>query len=259
VLRLRWFEPDDPDSPVEWPVLAPILAALFFNAAFWLISDQALWRFHWPPFDFAASLVFGLACAALFFIGPALAAEAAGSFRSMLDSGFGTVPGFCVQMACVVYLITWISRLLWAVCLSLGLANPTLPKLGMTGAAILLLVYLTGCQSVRTTSALARVTIRLAGAVVIAALIRVRSGLFATPSAFASHGGYSLAGDTWRSFSDVSFYVAPLALLAAIFSARLAGRKAVAMTALTGIAAPLAATLFVLAILGVADYGGRFL
>jgi hypothetical protein len=260
VLRVRWFEIDDPALQVEWPALAPILAALFFNAAFWLLLDRDLWRFNWPPFAFAASSAVGLACAALFFVGPALAAQAAGSFRSMLASAFGTVPGFCVQMACIIYLVTWISRLLSTVCLFLGLANPPRPaiELGMIGGAILLLVYLTGCQSVRTSSALARVTIRLAAAIMIAALIRVRSGWFAIPMGFESHSQYSLVEETWRSFSDISFYVAPLALLAAIFSARLASRKAVAMTALMGVAAPLAAALFVMTILSVATYASGF-
>lgn len=256
MLRARWFEIDDPASQVEWPALALILAALFFNAVFWLMHDKDLWRFNWPPFAFAASSAVGLACAALFFVGPALAAQAAGSFRSMLASAFGTVPGFCVQIACVVYLVIWISGLLSLVCLLLGLANPPRPviELGMIGGAILLLVYITGCQSVRTSSALARFTIRLAAAIMIAALIRVRSGWFAIPMGFAPHSQYSLIEDIWRSFSDISFYVAPLALLAAIFSARLASRKAVAMTALMGITAPLAATLLVMTILSVATY-----
>lgn len=257
MLRVRWFEIDDPDSQVEWPALAPILAALFFNAVFWVLSEHALWRFNWPPFDFAASSAFGLACAALFFVGPALAAQAAGSFRSVLASALGTVPGFCVQMACVVYLIVWISQLLSTAGVFLSLANPPRPaiELGIIGSAILLLVYLTGCQSVRTSSALARFTIRLAAAVMIAALIRVRSGWIAIPWSPPSNSEYSLAQNTWRSFSDISFYVAPLAFLAAIFSARLASRKAVAMTALTGIATPLAATLLVVAILNMAAYG----
>jgi hypothetical protein len=260
VLRVRWFEVDDPASQVEWPVLAPILAAVFFNAAFWLVSDHDLWRFHWPPFDFAASAAFGLACAALFFVGPALAAQPAGSFRLMLASTFGTVPGFCVQMACVVYLVSWISRLLATACMFLSLPNPPQPmiELATIGGAILLLVYLTGCQSVRTSSALAGFTIRLGGAVMIAALIRVRSGLFVVPPGFASHSQYSLAEDTWRSFSDISFYVAPLAVLGAIFSARLASRKAVGMTALMGIATPMAATLLVVAILNFATYASGF-
>jgi hypothetical protein len=260
VLRVRWFEVDDPASQVEWAALAPILAALFFNAVFWLMHDTDLWRFNWPPFAFAASCAVGIACAALFFVGPALAAQAADSFRSLLASAFGTVPGFCVQMACVVYLVTWISRLLSLVCLFLGLANPPRPaiELGMIGGAILLLVYLTGCQSVRTSSALARFTLRLAAAIMIAALIRVRSGWFAIPSGLASHSQFSLVEDTWRSFSDISFYVAPLALLAAIFSARLASRKAVAMTALMGITAPLAVNLLVGTILGVATRASDF-
>ena len=260
MLRVRWLEIDDPTSQLDWRALAPILAALFFNAAFWLLNDHDLWRFNWPPSAFAASSVFGLACAALFFVGPALAAQAAGSFRLMLASAFGTVPGFCVQMACAVYLVTWISRLLPLVCLFLGLANPPRPaiELGTIWGAILLLVYLTGCQSVRISSALARVTIRLAAAIMIAALIRVRSGWFAIPMGFESHSQYSLFEDAWRSFSDISFYVAPLALLAAIFGARLANRKAVAMTALMGIATPLAATLFVVTILSVATYASGF-
>jgi hypothetical protein len=163
-------------------------------------------------------------------------------------------------MACVVYLVTWISRLLSLVCLFLGLANPPRPAIerGMIGGAILLLVYLTGCQSVRTSSALARFTLRLAAAIMIAALIRVRSGWFAIPLGFASHSQYSLAEDAWRDFSDISFYVAPLALLAAMFSARLASRKAVAMTALMGITAPLAATLLVVTILSVATRASWF-
>ena len=128
----------------------------------------------------------------------------------------------------------------------------------MIAGAILLLVYLTGCQSVRVNAALAKFTIRLAVAILIAALIRVRSGWPAIPTGFDPFSQRSLAEDTWRGFSNLSFYVAPLALLASAFGTRLASRKQVATTALFGIVVPLAGSLAIVTALNVATHASWF-
>jgi hypothetical protein len=121
-----------------------------------------------------------------------------------------------------------------------------------------LLAYLTGCQSVKVNAALAKFTIRLAVAILLAALIRVRSGWPAIPTGFDQFSRRSLVEDTWRGFSNLSFYVAPLALLASAYGTRLAGRKPVAMTGLFGIVVPLAGSLAIVTAIDVATHASQF-
>jgi hypothetical protein len=246
---------------VEWPAPALILATLFLNVPFWMMDGDEFWIFSRPPVAVAVLSVAALLCAALFFVGPTVAARTASSFPSMLAERLGSIPGFFIQIACVTYLVIWISRLLALVCRWLQPpyypAQPAIQPRLLAGA-ILLLVYVTGCQSVSVNAALAKFTIRLALAILIAALIRVRSGWPAIPTGFDPFSQRSLAEDTWRGFSNLSFYVAPLALLASAFGTRLANRKQVATTALFGIVVPLAGSLTIVTALNVATHASRF-
>ena len=261
MFRLRWFDLDDPASPAEWQTPALILATLFLNVPFWIMGADYFWIPSRPLLAVAVFSIAALLCAALFFVGPTMAARTASSFPSMLAARFGTIPGFFIQVTSVIYLMIWISRLLGLVCWWLQPpyypAQPGIP-LGLIAGAVLLLVYLTGCQSMRMNAALARFTIHLAVAILLAGLIRVRSGWPAIPTGFDASSQRSLAEDTWRGFTNLCFYVAPLALMASAFGTRLTGRKPIAKTALFGIVVPLAGSLAIVTALNVATHASSF-
>jgi len=217
-------------------------------------SAPDLWRFNWPPYLIAASSAAGLACAALFYLGPALEARQAGSFRAMLHSALGTVPGFCIEIACVVFLVIWTAGLLDTTSIFLGLTISPRPAihLGLVSGAVLFLVYFT-CRS----SAVARFTIKLAAALMIAAFIRVRDGWYAIPFGVEPRGQDSMAEAAWKVFPEICAFIAPLALLGAIFSARLRDKRGVKIAAQVGIAGPVAASLALVTVLSVATYVSR--
>jgi hypothetical protein len=260
VPRFRFFDTDDPNTPVDWRIPAAILPTLFLGARFWFAQGIDSWTSSAP----LAIAVFGVAailCAALFFIGPALAAQAAGSFPSMLASAFGIVPGFGVQLVCVIYLVIWTAQLMATVCYWLGPTYRPLPPIefGLLVAVILLFVSLTSCQNIRTTATMARLPIRLGAAVLIASLIRVRAGWFAIPMGlFSLDQRPHVIHDLWQGISDLSYFVAPLALLAAVFVTRLPNQKSVATTALMGLVAPLAGSLVTTTAIDIAAGASRF-
>ena len=83
-MRLRWSDPreDDP-AIVAWPYPALLLATLFFNAAFYyLLGPEFPFRGH-AVWYFAQVFGDAILLGALFYLGPALAAQAAR--RSLFD------------------------------------------------------------------------------------------------------------------------------------------------------------------------------
>jgi hypothetical protein len=89
-------------------------------------------------------------------------------------------------------------------------------------------------------------------AILIAALIRVHHGWPAVLTASSVSAARSEGLELWQGLSQVAFYVAPLVFFAANFGYRSAGRKSVGMTGLMGIAVPLAGTLLLVGMIGIA-------
>ena len=254
--RLRLFDPGDPTEFVGWRIPALIIATLFVNVPFWFTQGDDFWRLNSPLLATAAWSAAALLCAILFFLGPALNAQAANSFPAMLASTFGRVPGTCVQIVCAIYVVIWISSLLAMTSFWLEPRNhPWTPlETAAISAAVLTVAALTAWQSIRTTAVLARFSIHLGTAILIAALIRARSGWPAIPHGFETVLQRSLPVDLWWGFSYLSYAVAPLALLAAAFVRRCATRKSVVIVATLGIVVPLAGSMVIATAVSVATH-----
>lgn len=255
MLKPRWYEPDDPTTPVDWRAPALIIATLFSNFVFWYTHGDDFWMFARPPLDIGVLFPAALLIAALFFAGPALATQAAKRpLTSVLVDSVGSIPALALRLSGFLFLLIWISKMLstawWWV--ESGWRPVSAIEFGVIAATILLFAAFTGSQSLRISAALARFTIRLAIAILLAALIRVHLGWPAVLKGFPVVSQYSPAVDLGRGLSYLCFYAAPLAFLAADFGSRVRGRKLVAMTALMGIAVPLAGSLLLVGAINVA-------
>jgi hypothetical protein len=155
-----------------------------------------------------------------------------------------------------VFLLAWTAKLIaWAELWPLHIMRPqgwSPIESGAIGIGVMGLLAFTSLQSVQTTAKLALFMNKLGAAILIAALIRVHHGwpavLTASPVSTARFEGLEL----WPGLSEVAFYVAPLVFFAANFGYRSAGRKTVGMTGLMGIAVPLARTLLLVGMIGIA-------
>ncbi|HUE00087.1 MAG TPA: hypothetical protein VMR62_10990 [Bryobacteraceae bacterium] len=87
-------------------------------------------------------------------------------------------------------------------------------------AGIVLFLFLTGLQSVRTSARLALFTNKLSIAILIAAFIRVHDGWAAVLAGFPTQGQPPAVQQICHGLSQLAFYVAPLLLLAADSAAR---------------------------------------
>jgi hypothetical protein len=252
VRRLRWFEADDPAAPVDWRVAALIMATLFLNFQFWDASPGMFF-----PFPLHAGLIAAgaLAMTALFFVGPVLATHVAmRPLLRVLEDSMGSVPAFGLRVCSILFLVLWISRVMSSGLAWLWFLGRSSIAVGVIAGATLIFLFLTGCQSLRTSAKLALFTNKLGVAILVAALIRVHEGWPAVLKGFGAWSGRSTTGDLGRGLSTVAFYVAPLALLAANFGYRVRGRRQIAVMTLAGFALPLFAALLVAGVIGVATW-----
>jgi len=259
VLRLRWFdrEPDDLSTPIDWRFAALIVATLFLNFPFWIVNSADLWMTGSLPLYAVQVGVVALLIAALFFAGPALAAQAAKRpLFGIVENSLGSIPAYSVRFCCVLFLLVWIAKLIVASELwPLHVIQPqgwSPIESGSIGIGIMGFLAFTGLQSVQTTARLALFINKLGAAILLAALIRVHHGWPAVLTASPVSTVYSEGLELWQGLSRLAFYLAPLAFLAGNFGYRSPGRKPVAMIALMGIAVPLGGTLLLVGIIGVA-------
>jgi hypothetical protein len=265
VLRLRLSdpEPDDGSTPVGWRFAALLTATLFLNFHFWFVHGLDLWR-PGPPLRNAGLLGAGaLLIAALFFVGPALATQAARRpLLGVAESSLGSIPAFGLRLCCLLFLVGWISSLVaeaWMWWLYSILRRDISPiESGLIAAGVLVFLFVTGLQSLRTSAKLAVFTNKLGIAILIASLLRVREGWLPALGGSTDFAVFSGIPDLWHGLALLSFYVAPLAFLAADFGHRSQGRKQVAMVALLGLALPLSGTLFVVGLISDATFASRF-
>jgi hypothetical protein len=104
VLRLRWFdaEPYDLSAPIDLRFAALIIATLFLNFPFWILNSADL-RMSGSLSLYAVQVgVLSLLITALFFVGPALAAQAAKRpLLGVVENSLGSVPAYGVRFCCV--------------------------------------------------------------------------------------------------------------------------------------------------------------
>jgi hypothetical protein len=265
VLRLRWFDPEpiDLSAPVDWRLAALTMATLFLNFSFWYVDGADLWMSCSLPLYAVGVGAVALLLTALFFVGPALASYTAKRpLLGVVENSLGSIPAYGLRFCCVVFLMLWIAKLVswpgFGLLPAIMRRDVTSMESGATTAALLVFVFITSLQSLRTSAKLALFTNKLGLAILVAASIRVRQGLPAALNGYPNSSVHSELMDFWHGLSLLAFYVAPLAFLAANFGHRSHRRKSVAMTALVGIAAPLAGTLLSVGVINVALIAAGF-
>jgi hypothetical protein len=265
VPRLRWSdpEPDDRHSPVAWRSAALITATLFLSFSFWQAYGLDLPWFGPLPVDAGVLGAAALLVTCLFFIGPAMAAQAARRpVFGLIENSLGSIPTVGLRLCCVVFLALWMANLvavpaLWAL-LREARRDLSSTEAGVAAAGLLAFLFFTGLQSMRVNARLALFTNKLGIAILVAAFIRVNDGWAGVPPGFPTSGHEPLVPHLWYGVSHLAFYVAPLGLLASDFGFRSPGRKQVALAGLTGVALPLFGALFFTAVIGMATLASRF-
>jgi hypothetical protein len=260
VLRIRWSDPEDSgaSSPDTWKYAAWIWATISLNIAFWLLPAPDL--FASPPLRFGGiPAITSLLIVALFSLGPALAAQAAGQplFRAV-ESSLGSIPAWGVRLAAWWFLMVWISTMVWIPSswwLPSILRRPVSPVESRVAAvAMLTFVLITSFQSLRARAKAASFSSKLGVAILLAAAIRVRAGW---PAAFhdTPDGASSLPlVDVWHGLSMLGFYIGPVVFLSAGLVHRVQQRKQLFLAVGLGILLPLCGTLLVLTVIRVATY-----
>ncbi len=250
-------EPDDPSIPVDWRCTSLIIATLFLNFSFCINYGLVLCCFGSLAVVAGVLGIAALLLTALFFIGPALAAQSSRCrIFVLVEHSFGSIPALVLRFCALVYLSRWIADLvalpaLWALAYVPG-RERSLPETAVLAVGILVFLFLTGLQSVATSARLALFTNKLCIVILIAAFIRVHDGWAAVPGGFPTGGQPPAVQQIVHSLSLLAFYVAPLLLVAADYAARIAGRKQVVLSGLTGLALPIFGALILSVVLGVA-------
>jgi hypothetical protein len=257
VWRVRFFDKDSggKSTPIDWRWAAIILATVFLNFSFFEVHGLDVAGFGSLAVDATVLCVAAVLITLLFFIGPALAVRATQRpVLSLLEDSIGTIPTLAVRFCCVLFLFLWIARLLavptlWALSMSRG---EGCFKTGIIAVALLLFLFFTGLQSVRTSAKLAMFTDKLGIAILIAALIRVRDGWASVPGGFGIAGLYPHALQFTSGLSNIASYAAPFGLFAAEYASRIPSRKQVSLTILSGVTVPMFLALFLSSIVGMA-------
>lgn len=257
MIRFRWTDPkpDDPSTPVDWRSAALITATLFLNFVWYRLGSVL--PMYCPLPLYAGIVAAGSLLMTFFFVGPALLTQV--SRRPLLgavENSLGSIPALGFRLGCVLFLVLWIENVVRVPGWFLLRDSSRLTQFGAI-AGLLVFLFVTALQSLRTNGKLAVFTNKLAIAILVAALVRVRDGWPSALSGFPPQG-HNTVSDLGHGLSLLAFYVAPLALLAANFGHRSQGRKKVAMTALMGFAVPVFGTLLVIGVIDVATYASSF-
>lgn len=243
--------------PVDWRCTSLIIATLFLNFSFYMNYGLVLCCFGSLAVVAGVVAIAALFLTALFFIGPALAAQSSRHrIFVLLEHSFGSIPALILRFCALVYLSRWIADLvalpaLWALAHVPGRERP-LPETAAMAAGIVVFLFLTGLQSVGTSARLALFTSKLCIVILIAAFIRVHDGWAAIPAGFPAEGQPPAVQQIYHGLSLLAFYGAPLLLLAADYGARIAGRKQVVLSGLAGLALPIFGALILSVVIGVA-------
>jgi hypothetical protein len=184
VLRIRWPdpEPEDRAASLPWSYAALITGTLFLNFPFWIEHGPDLWMPGSLPQDAGLLGAVALAITVLFFAGPALASHAARQpLFELVESSLGSIPAWLVRLSSAWFLVVWIGRLIslpaaWFLPFILR-RDVSTAESGAIAAALVVLLFVTGLQSFRTSAKMALFSDKLGLAVLVAALVRVHAGL----------------------------------------------------------------------------------
>jgi len=100
-----------------------IIATLFLNFPFWILNSVDLPMSGSLPLYAVQVGVVSLLIATLFFVGPALAAQAAK--RDVVENSLGSFPAYGVRFCRVLFLLAWTAKLIaWAELWPLHIMRP---------------------------------------------------------------------------------------------------------------------------------------
>jgi hypothetical protein len=241
----------DDAAVVPWGYPALLLATLFLNAAFWYgegpefpLHGPAVWYFVQV---FGAPILLG----ALFYLGPALAAQASKlSLFELAATSLGSIGALVLRVCCSAFLVLWLGEqfnliVRWSVPLWAGSRTSATAE-GVAAGIFVLFLFWSGLQDQYVAARLAFFTNKLGASLLIAALIRVREGLPAAIHALDKQRRLVETPDLWRGLAQLAFWAAPLLFLASNFGRPCQSRKQVYWIGLFGIVIPVAGTLLVL-------------
>lgn len=247
---------EDPCSSLDWKLQAWMMSTLFFCLPFWEFPGGELWMM-WPLPQYALILALCTALlTAVFFLGPALAVHASGkSLTGAVALTVGSVPAEAVRVCCIGMLVLWIAELVGRAPYGLNYGTGLMDSewgLGCLVVGVVGFLFLTAWQSPLISGRMAFLSTKFGLAILLAALFRVRDRWPAIQHGIVSQGEYWGGSVLWRGFALLVAYLAPLALVAAGWGGRSAGRKQVAYTAALGWMLPLFVALLLIGLTNVA-------
>ena len=259
--RIRWSGPtDDPAALFGWQLPSLVLATLFLNFFFWFAPADHFW-FSGSPTVFVASLgTLTALVLVLFFLGPAFAAhETRRSLFQLAEASFGVVPALGFRICCAVLCVLWIAgvsgTLTFKILGFLLQRSFSVVESGLVAGGLMLFLFATGLQDMRTSAKLAFFTNKLGIALLIAAALRVRSYL---PGVWNHLGAMeTAAGSTWPPIAQPLMIIGPMALFAADFGCYSRTRRNVALIGVFGLAVPMTVALFAVSLIQRAAYRWR--
>jgi hypothetical protein len=238
------------------------MASLFLNFAFWHLENPNFWVLG--ELTRYAAVVFGAAIlvTALFFVGPALATQAAGKpLLNVAQTSLGVIPSFGVRLCSTVFLVSWMAATVaipasWLLQFILR-RNFSAMESGFVAAGIFLFAFVTGLQTLHVTAKLAVFTNKLGIAILVAALIRVRDGWARVWSGAWYTVVQSSPSNEWHGVVMIFFYAAPLFLLAAGYGGRVRMPTDIVKIAGFGLTVPLFGTLLIVGVIDAATLVSR--
>ncbi len=252
-LRLRWWDPQAGEGAiVPWFYSLLLLAPLFLNPAFWY-GEGPEFQFHGPALQYFIQVLGGaILLAALFYLGPALAAQSSKrSVFELAEISLGSIGALGLRVASTVFLVLWLGEQVnvmvrWSILFWNG-SRASATTEGVAAVVLVLLIFWTALQNITIAAKLAFFTNKLAVALLFVALIRVKAGWPAAFHAFDKQTILVEAPDLWIGLAKLSFWAAPLLFLASNFARGCQSRKQIKLISLFGIVLPVAAVLLVLA------------
>ncbi len=245
--RFRWSDARDAQASEydNWRLPALIVATAFLSPVF--VSGFATFPTSWGPSAcFGGGLALACALLGLFYLGPAMMVRSARRpLFDVAECSFGAAAAVLFRLGCILYLTvlaaTWLSTITFLT------SRHGLPPLWtrLLGGVAALYLFSTSVQGLRTSSRLAFFTNRLSLAIIVAALIRARSGWAeAWPWWVAQPGDWTIQ-DIVQYAGMRILYGAPVAFLAVLFAHRVESRRHAALLGICGIAIPVLGAVLV--------------
>ena len=184
------------------------------------------------------------------------------SLDRTIQNSLGSLPATVVRVAAVGYLLRLISETIslpiWWLATGPRLNRDQHPLLLPIAVALVVFLMFTGLQNFRTQGRLAWFTSKLGFAILMAALIRVHEGWSSVLGFWSRQPDRPWFWATWRSFTELVAFAAPLGLLASEFASRLRGPEQVRRILVAGVAIPVFVVLLLVGIIDTATYSSSF-